>query len=167
MIDDDYMVQSWDMAVKAGPEHDASVCVTCEHIAGVHYVRDVAVMRLEYPALKRAVVKLAETYNPHMILIEDRAHGQSLLQDLRVETHWPLCAIQPRGDKESRVARASAFMEAGKVALPKHASWLYAFEREVSEFPNSAHDDQVDALVQYILWVMQRESSARPAIRVI
>jgi len=35
---------------------------------------------------------------------------------------------------------------AGHVWFPKHAHWLGELERELLAFPNSGHDDQVDAL---------------------
>jgi len=50
------------------------------------------------------------------------------------------------------------------VALPKVAPWLAAFETELMEFPNGAHDDQVDALAQYLNWVRDKQFFV-PAIR--
>jgi hypothetical protein len=39
-------------------------------------------------------------------------------------------------------------IEAGAVLLPSRAAWLDEFRRELLEFPNGRHDDQVDALSQ-------------------
>ncbi|MFZ4542133.1 MAG: hypothetical protein ACOYNL_10130 [Rickettsiales bacterium] len=47
-------------------------------------------------------------------------------------------------------------MEAWKVALPFHASWLSALEQELFNFPDVAHDDQVDAVSQYLNWVQSK-----------
>ncbi len=164
MLSEGAVTQSWDTAIKAMQHHDASVCITMRFNAGVHYVMDVAVMRLEYPELKRAVLQHAEKYQPHAILLEDKASGQSVLQDVRREGCLPVIAVMPCGDKVMRVARITPMIEAGLVALPDYAPWLAAFEAELAAFPNGTHDDQVDALSQYLNWV--RESGFKtPAMR--
>jgi len=150
------ITQSWDTAIKAASSNDASVCITFGEREGMHYVLDVLSLRAEYPALKRALVAQAARWQPQAVLVEDKASGQSLLQDARRETNLPLIARLPRQDKLTRVAACSAMIEAGKLALPHHAPWLAAFEEELLAFPNAAHDDQVDALSQYLLWVRER-----------
>lgn len=155
------IIQSWDTAIKAGAGHDASACATMGQLPdGMHRLLDMAVLRLEYPELKRMLIELAERFRPEAILIEDKASGQSLLQDIRRETQLPVIAVQPQGDKLTRFARVTPMIEAGKVALPYYAPWLSAFEQEVLAFPNGTHDDQVDALSQYLNWVRQREWDA-------
>jgi predicted phage terminase large subunit-like protein len=161
---DEMIIQSWDTAIKSGKQHDASVCLTFRFRGGIHYLLDAAVLRLEYPDLKRAVSRLAACFSPDAILIEDKASGQSILQDVRREGVLPLIAIQPKNDKITRVARITPMLEAGLVALPHVAPWLAAFESELIGFPNAAHDDQVDALSQYLSWV--RDSAAfKPTLR--
>jgi predicted phage terminase large subunit-like protein len=159
------VTQSWDTAIKAGAEHDASACITVgEGEDGRHYVLDTLTLRAEYPALRRAVLAQAERFAPQAILIEDKASGQSLLQDLRRESALPLIGRMPRQDKLTRAAAVSALVEAGKLVLPRHAPWKAAFEEELLGFPDLAHDDQVDALTQYLAWV--REAGTRaPAMR--
>lgn len=151
------VVQSWDTAIKAGGNNDYSVCLTLGEAEGLHHVLDVAVMRVEYPELRRLVQQHAQQWQADAVLIEDKASGQSLLQDLRKERAMPpLIAIMPRQDKVTRFAAVSAMIEAGKVVLPKDAAWLAEFEREVLMFPKGKHDDQVDALSQYLGWVRNR-----------
>lgn len=151
------MVQSWDTAVKTGGSHDRSVCITLGERDGVHHVLDVQVMRAEYPRLKRMVKQLAVDWQAEAVLMEDKASGQSLLQDLRGDREMPpLLARLPKQDKVSRFAAVSAMIEAGQVALPKDAAWLAEFEREILVFPHGAHDDCVDALSQYLAWVRER-----------
>ncbi len=149
-------VQSWDTAIKSANEHDASVCITTGEFEGNSFVMHVMRCKLEYPDLKKLVVKMAADYTSDAILIEDKASGQQLLQDLKRETKLPLIAVQPKGDKLSRISSASAMIEAGKLYLPKNASWLAEFESELLSFPHAKHDDQVDALSQYINWIKNR-----------
>lgn len=146
-------VQSWDTAIKSGEEHDASVCLTFAEAKGCSYLIDAAVMRLEYPELKKAMLASAKQWEPQAILIEDKASGQQLLQDMRRETALPVIRVNPKNDKVTRFAAISAMIEAGKVFLPERARWLADFEREIMDFPNGNHDDQVDALSQYLDWL--------------
>lgn len=161
------VVQSWDTGIKAGAAHDASVCATFMQCEGTHYLIDVAEMRLEYPELKRQVVALAAAFSPEVILMEDKASGQSLLQDLKRETQLPLVAQLPKGDKASRLMRVSPFIEAGKVALPRDAAWRADFLRQLLEFPQGAHDDMVDAFSQYLNWVRAGTHANSPMIRTL
>lgn len=160
-------VQSWDTAMKAGAGHDASACATFLAKDGAHYLLDMLEVRLEYPALKRLIVSHAARFQPETVLIEDKASGQSLLQDLRQETALPLIARQPHGDKVARVIRVSPMLEAGQVKLPRAALWLATFEQQLFGFPDTAHDDMVDAFSQYLNWVRERNHISKPSIRVL
>jgi len=146
-------VQSWDTAIKNGDAHDASVCLTFAESNGRCYLLDASLMRLEYPDLKKAFYALVKRWEPQAILIEDRASGQQLLQDIHHETTLPVIAINPKHDKITRFAAVSALIEAGKVFLPEQAPWLADFESEIFAFPGGNHDDQVDALTQYLDWL--------------
>ena len=150
---------SWDTAIKASACHDASACAVMEPVGEppVHRLIDMWCERVEYPELKRRVIMLAARDKPEAILIEDKASGQSLIQDLRRETCLPIIAMMPQGDKVTRFARVTPMIEAGQVGLPHYAGWLPAFEQELLSFPNGTYDDQVDALSQYLNWVRQRD----------
>lgn len=150
------IIQSWDTGIKAGAQHDASACATFALKAGMHHLIDMQVVRQEYPALKRTIEAQAARYRPSAILLEDKGSGQSLLQDLRREGSLPLIGIQPSGDKLSRLLRVTPVMEARQFAVPEHAPWLAALEEELLNFPDSAHDDQVDAITQYLNWIRTR-----------
>jgi predicted phage terminase large subunit-like protein len=159
------LTQSWDTAIKAGMGHDASACATFIEREGIHYLVDMLVVKYEYPALKRAIISHAAVQQADAVLIEDKASGQSLLQDLRLESDLPLIARMPVQDKQTRLLRVTPLMEAGKVALPKNAPWLAALEQELFSFPEGAHDDQVDAISQYLNWVRERAGRAEPSLR--
>ncbi|KAB2877558.1 MAG: phage terminase large subunit [Albidovulum sp.] len=89
------------------------------------------------------------------MLIEDAGPGQQLLQDLQRDR--PPGMIRPIGrkpdaSKADRMAAQSAKIEAGHVFLLKDAPWLPDFLNEVLAFPFGRHDDQVDALSQFLGW---------------
>lgn len=164
-VQSDEYVQSWDTGIKAGPQHDASACATFVLRDGVHHLVDMTVVRLEYPALKRLMLHHAARFSADAILIEDKGSGQSLLQDLRRETELPLIAVMPDGDKQARLIRVTPMIEAGQLALPKYASWLADFEAEFFTFPDGKHDDQVDAVSQYLNWIRARIGRGEPGVR--
>lgn len=150
------ITQSWDTGIKASAHHDASVCLTFGELNHEHYLLDATIVRAEYPELKRMVLALAERFQPHALLIEDKASGQSLLQDLRRETHLPLIPRLPKGDKITRLAAISPLLESGKLLLPTHAPWLAEVQHELLNFPHAPHDDVVDALTHYFGWIRDK-----------
>ena len=105
-------------------------------------------------------MSLAAKWHPDAILIEDKASGQSLVQDLRAETRLPVIAIRPVADKLTRMSTQSPAIEAGRVFLPEAAPWLNDYEAEMTGFPNSAHDDQVDMTSQFLRWATARRAGA-------
>ena len=154
------IVQSWDTAFKGGALNDPSVCGTWAETETGFYLLHVARRRLEYPALKRAAMSLAALWSPDAILIEDKASGQSLIQDLRSQTRLPVIALRPEADKLTRMSTASPAIEAGRVFLPETADWLDDYEAEMAIFPNGAHDDQVDMTSQFLRWATARRRAA-------
>lgn len=147
------IIQSWDTANKAKTVNDFSVCTTWfEGPRGVA-LADVLRARLTYPALKRAAISKAAQFHPHVILIEDKGSGQSLIQDLREATVLPIVPIDPgTADKVIRMSAASGLIEAGKAGLPESAPWLADYELELVSFPGSENDDQVDSTSQFLTW---------------
>ena len=161
------VVQSWDTAYKPGQENDPSACLTFgEHPGGYDLLHCLA-ERLEYPDLKARAMRHAADWGANAMLIEDKASGQSLIQDLRRETQLPVLSITVAansGNKLTRAMAVSPLCEAGRVRLPRHAAWLADLEMELMNFPNDVHDDRVDALSQYLNWV-RLSSAAAPMIR--
>lgn len=154
------IVQSWDTAYKKGQHNDPSCCLTFGERDGGYDLLHALVGRMEYPELKATLIRHAGEWNANAVLIEDKASGQSLLQDVRRETKLPLIAVEPEGDKVTRAVAVSAMIEAGLVRVPRHAAWLNDFEGEIMHFPNGAHDDQVDSLSQYLNWIRTRAVSS-------
>jgi predicted phage terminase large subunit-like protein len=151
----DEVIQSWDTASKQGPLSDYSVCITALKRNKTVYVLDVFPRKLDFPDLVRTVQMLAEHWEPDVLLIEDAASGQQLIQTLEAESlpHVPIpIPCKPDSDKITRLSGCTSLIEAGGLALPHEAPWLADFERELLAFPNGRFDDQVDALSQLLSW---------------
>ena len=160
------IIQSWDTAIKAGETNDRTACVTIGIAERVYYILDVTVVKMEYTSLKRTIAEMAEKFAPQAILIEDKASGQSLLQDLRHGSALPVIPILPKGDKIYRTARITPLLEAGRVCFVHHSAWMAELEAELLAFPRGRYDDQVDALTQGLLWLEER-SYGQSYIRVV
>lgn len=145
-----YRLQSWDTAQKAEEIHDYSVCTTWGLAEGRFYLLDVFRARLTYPQLKRKAAELYQKFRPNKVLIEDKASGISLMQEFKsegvyfVEPYKP----EPGSDKVMRFGAQSIKFEGGRVLLPESAPWLDDYVREITGFPGSKHDDQVDSTSQ-------------------
>jgi predicted phage terminase large subunit-like protein len=150
-------VQSWDCAAKSGELNDYSVCITFLAQRTEFYVIDVLRRRLGYPDLKKEVVLQKAQYDADTVLIEDTGHGTALIQELGSNGLVHAIGIRPVQDKITRMSAQSAKIEAGQLLLPAKASWLEDFKAELLAFPAGRHDDQVDALSQFLGWIERRE----------
>jgi predicted phage terminase large subunit-like protein len=149
------VVLSLDTAFKAGSSNDYSVGLVLGVGETGYYVLDVWRDRVEFPRLKQQVDMLALKWNPDTVLIEDKASGQSLIQELRSNSRLAVNPVRVDSDKVSRATAITPLVEAGKVYLPEDADWLADFLEEVSSFPAAPHDDVVDALSQALNYVRE------------
>jgi predicted phage terminase large subunit-like protein len=78
-----------------------------------------------------------------------------LIQELRSQ-NIPAIAIQPEGDKVTRLYANQAQFESGSVHFPKVAPWLDELISELLAFPNGRHNDQVDSISQALTWFAQK-----------
>ena len=172
----DQVVQSWDCANKTQEWNDFSVCTTWGVEGKRMYLLNVFRQKLIYPDLKRAVIEQARAHQPTIILIEDKASGTQLLQELGREGGFPVQAVETSGDKQMRMASQTSPMANGFVYIPTEAHWLVEYLHELAVFPNGRRDDQVDSTSQAIGWIanprmkgwglfelMRREHEARQA----
>jgi predicted phage terminase large subunit-like protein len=144
------LLQSWDTANKSGELNDFSVCTTWGVFDRHYYLLNVYRRRMNYPDLKRAVCEQADLHEPNKILIEDKASGTQLIQDLKSEGLFRVTEYEPppSTDKLMRLHAQTAEFENGRVFLPRTAPWLDEYIRELISFPGSKYDDQVDSTTQ-------------------
>jgi predicted phage terminase large subunit-like protein len=146
-----HIVQSWDTANKAGELNDYSVCTTWGvHERRTYYLLDVYRRRLDFPALKKAAIEQQEKHNATLVLVEDKASGTQLIQELQNDGMYFVKPAEnsPGTDKVVRLHTQTVAFESGHVLLPKRAPWLSAYLEELLAFPGSKFDDQVDSTSQ-------------------
>jgi predicted phage terminase large subunit-like protein len=130
--------QSWDTANKPTELSDFSVCTTWGLKDKHAYLLNVLRKRLDYPALKRAVREQAEAFNPETILIEDKASGTQLIQELIGEGVHAIKRYVPTMDKIMRMHSVTSTIENGFVHLPEKAPWLEEYLHELATFPKGS-----------------------------
>jgi len=146
-----FVAQSWDTANKAGELNDYSVCTTWGVNGKDVYLLDVFRKRLNFPDLRRAVIERWNRFRPHTVIIEDKASGTQLIQELkqerlRIHSYLP----PPSTDKQMRLFAQTTYFENGRVFLRREAPWLNDYVAELTGFPGAKYDDQVDSTTQFL-----------------
>jgi len=99
--------------------------------------------RLETPKHKALMKAMYARYMPAFQGVEEKTFGLALIQDMRLEG-LPVVPLKADTDKVSRAYPIAARYEMGAVYHRQGAPWLRAYEDELEDFPNGAHDDMVD-----------------------
>ena len=150
----DHVFQSWDTASKSAELNDYSACTTWGVAEKQQlYLLDVFRARLEYPDLKRTILRQAEAHKAKSVVIEDKSSGTQLLQDLKHDGLSIVAAHKATEDKVMRVFAVTSTIETGFVHISEKAEWLEPYLYELTIFPNGRFDDQVDSTSQALAWM--------------
>lgn len=155
-----YIIQSMDTAYSKKETADFSVITTWgvfwpDEDSGANIILlDVKKGRWDFPELKRVAKEQYEYWQPDNVLIEAKATGVSLQQELR-RMSIPVTMYSPGGrkagtDKISRANAVAPMFEAGMVWAPD-TDWAEQLVEECAAFPNGDNDDQVDSTVQAMM----------------
>ncbi|WP_341752886.1 MULTISPECIES: phage terminase large subunit [unclassified Candidatus Tisiphia] len=161
----DYFVQSWDTAIKISENADYSVCTSWGILDKKYYLVSMFRQKVTYPELKGQVEKLAKKYCPRYILIEDKASGQQVIQDLRLDGIVNIVAIKPRLDKITRFSSVLALFQSTAVVLPKQSAFNTILLNELLNFPHCKNDDIVDSVSQFLNFIKERSNKSIARIR--
>jgi predicted phage terminase large subunit-like protein len=117
------------------------------------YIVDVLRGKFDFPELKQRLIRLNNRWRGRglrAMYIEDKASGQSLIQELKRESGMSIIPYKVVHDKVARVNAILPIIEGGRVFIPESAQWLDEFIDECVSFPGGSHDDQVDAATMAI-----------------
>lgn len=119
--------------------------------------------RVDYPDLRRHAKAVEKERAPDRHLIEKKASGQSLIQDLR-RAGVRVYRYLPDRDKIARAYAVQAVLEAGLVWYPKR-KWAETVIGACASFPNGAppSSDYTDTCTQAWLYLRQRWWLVHPA----
>jgi len=169
----EYIVQSYDCAYTDKEYNDPTAMTTW----GVFKPEDgpMSVLlidcwaeHLTFPKLKERVMdewrvsygEGREAKRPDLILVEEKAAGLSLIQELQ-KAHLMVRGYNPgRADKMQRLQITAAIFVAKRVWLPESEvhkgyvkDWVEGFLSQICAFPDSQHDDYVDSATQAMRWL--------------
>jgi len=161
----EYIIQSYDTAFLKTERADFSAITTWgvfypegkigeeqytgkeAHIILLNSVRE----RLSFPELKAKALQQYKDWDPESVIIEGKASGMPLTQELRA-IGIPVQTFTPsRGqDKIARLNACTPLFSGGYVWVPEN-NWAEQLMDEVSDFPNGEHDDLVDSTTQALM----------------
>jgi predicted phage terminase large subunit-like protein len=166
----EYIVQSYDCAFSDKTYNDPTAMTTWGVFKPVDgpmscLLIDCWAEHLTFPNLKPKVLdewKVSygeglDAKRPDLILVEDKAAGISLIQELRA-AHLPVRGYNPgKADKMQRLQITASIFATGRVWLPESSvrkgfvrDWCEGFLSQICSFPDSTHDDYVDSATQAI-----------------
>jgi len=154
----EYIIQSWDTAHEVKTTSDYSACTTWgvfyneeEHDAAQVILLDAFKDRMPFPELKATALKHYKEWEPDAFIVEKKAAGGPLIQELR-QMGIPVQEFSPsRGnDKIVRLNAVADLFTSGTVWAPD-TRWAREVIEEVASFPNGENDDYVDTTSQALL----------------
>lgn len=177
----EFILQSYDCAYTEKTFNDPTACIVFGVFKPLDGPMSVMVIdcwqdRLQYPDLRPKVIEEYQvSYGADaegdetnyvggkkvdLILVEDKAAGISLIQDLQ-RAHLPVRAYNPgRADKIQRLSIVSNIIASKRVWIPESTSragyvrdWAEGFVSQICAFPDSTHDDFVDACTQALRYL--------------
>ena len=164
----EYIIQSYDCAYTEKTINDPTACITFGVFKPLDGPMSAMVIdcwhdRLQYPDLRPKVIEEYDTVygdgkekkRVDLILVEDKSAGISLIQDLQ-RAHLPVRAYNPgRADKVQRLNIVANIIARGRVWIPESSQrkgyvrdWAEGFVSQICAFPDTTHDDYVDACTQ-------------------
>lgn len=178
----EFILQSYDCAYTEKTVNDPTAATTwgvfkpLDGPMGVMLI-DAWQDRLQYPDLRPKVIeefKVSYGADPEaeargnftggkkvdLVLIEDKAAGISLIQDLQ-RAHLPVRAYNPgKADKIQRLSIVANIIAHKRVWIPESSvrkgyvrDWAEGFVSQICSFPESTHDDYVDSCTQALRYL--------------
>ena len=154
----EYVLQSWDTAFSTKENSSYSARTTWGLFRKNGQVNAIVIDmwydRVSYPELRKIAQDSYYDFEPDAVLIEKKASGQSLLQDLRM-AGIPVIEYSPDRDKQARAHASSALLEDGRIYFPFNKKWAKDLIDICAAFPAGDNDDIVDTCTQ--AWLRLRK----------
>lgn len=158
------MAQSWDCTFKDGDSND----FVAGHVWGKKgadfYLLDRVHDRMGITETMQSIQTLSAKHpKARAKYIEDAANGPAVIELLKKKVPG-LIPVRPEGGKIVRAQAIAPYIEAGNVYLPHPsiAPWVHDLIEECANFPNGAHDDDVDAMSQAIIQIADKQQHSIP-----
>lgn len=157
-------IQSWDMAFTKS-EGSAKVAgfVMGRHHADI-YIKDLVNDKMTFTESVAAVRTLSGKWpRARAKVVENKANGPAIVDLLKKEIPG-MVEFNPKGSKDERAISVTPYFEAGNIHFPdpKTHPWVDDLIRDLLMFPKGTYKDTTDALVQGILYLMDKPTMSAP-----
>jgi predicted phage terminase large subunit-like protein len=153
-----YIIQAYDTAFSKKETADYSAITTWGVFEPEEGTRDNIILldaqrgRWNFPELKEVAFEEHQYWEPDMVIVEAKATGKPLIDELRARG-IPALGFSPGRraggggvDKTTRMHMVSPLFEAGLVWAPDDKRFAEEVIEEVTSFPNGDHDDFCDSM---------------------
>lgn len=153
----DFVIGSWDCTFTKSDDSDFVVGQTWGAHGADRYLLDQTRAKMNLTDTLDAIREQARLW-PGMraVVVEVKANGPKVIKTLTHEIP-NLAGFDPQNSsKEQRANAVTPTFEAGQVYIPRDDLKPFvrdSFKPEILSFPNAAHDDQVDAMTQALIWI--------------
>lgn len=147
------VVISWDMAFKNLDTSDYVVGQVWGKAGVHHYLIDQIRGKFSFPETLDEVILLSKAYPDYdEIIIEEKANGPGIISSLQ-DRVARVIGYNPTDSKHARLQTVMTTIKGGHVWLPFQniKPFVDEFVTECCGFPKAPHDDQLDAMVQYLM----------------
>ena len=107
--------------------------------------------RLGYVAEKELMIDLRTVYPEMVQILENKANGAAIQQDLKRDVPGIIPFDPGSKDKAARLELASLYLQRGSVRFVKNEETDYLIER-LKDYPLVEHDDIIDAFSQMVIY---------------
>lgn len=157
-------IQSWDMAFTKS-EGSAKVAGFVMGRKGADiYIKDLVNDKMTFTESVAAVRTLSGKWpRVRAKVVENKANGPAIVDLLKKEISG-MVEFNPKGSKDERAISVTPYFEAGNIHFPdpKTHPWVDDLIRDLLMFPKGTYKDTTDALVQGILYLMDKPTMSAP-----
>jgi predicted phage terminase large subunit-like protein len=157
----EFVVQSWDCTFSGGQESDFVAGQVWARSGGKYFMLPYRTYdRLDFgPTMAAIKACHAKFPQAHAVLIEDKANGPAIISELQKEIPGVI-AVNPEGGKLARAQATAPLWESGSIELPDPQVFgctrIEDYLHNICTFPKAAHDDDVDATSQALIYMRNR-----------
>jgi predicted phage terminase large subunit-like protein len=157
----EYVVQSWDCTFSGGSDNDFVAGQVWGRYGGKYFMLPYRTYdRLDFgPTMAAIKACHAKFPQANAVLIEDKANGPAIISELQKEIPG-VVPVNPEGGKLARAQATAPLWESGSIELPDPqlfgCAWVEDYLHNICTFPKAAHDDDVDATSQALIYMRSR-----------